>query len=142
MRARDLLVTAPITLRPDTPFLEIQHLFLKAQIGGAPVVDADGTVRGIVTSTDLLHAIDQLFDEDVDAEEPDGHAEQGGLVAQLEGLTAIEIATPEAIWVALDTPVSEIAQLMRREGVHRVLVGTDGKLAGLLTTFDVLKAVA
>jgi CBS domain-containing protein len=128
----------PITVRPDTPFLEIQRLFVQAHIGGAPVVDADGRVEGMITSSDLLRALDELCDEDLDDAEPE---DEQALLDRLATLTAREVETPEAIWVAPDTPLAEVAKRMRDEAVHRVLVGEDGKLAGILTAFDLLEAV-
>lgn len=41
-----------------------------------------------------------------------------------------------------DASVEEAADLMRREGIHRVLVATDGELAGIVSTLDVARAVA
>jgi CBS domain-containing protein len=38
-------------------------------------------------------------------------------------------------------PVDRVAELMGREGIHRVLVGEDAQLHGILTTFDLLQAV-
>ena len=51
------------------------------------------------------------------------------------------IATPEIIFVSPDAPAAEVAQLMRTEGIHRVLVGTKQRLEGILTAFDLLRAV-
>ena len=134
--ARDLLRAEPITIRPEAPFLEVLDLFVKAQIGGAPVVDAAGTVHGIVTSTDLLEAVDQACDEDVDAGEDADRLDE-----RLDTLTARDIATPELVWATPEEPLGVIAQRMRAEGVHRVLVGTDGRVLGILTAFDLLQAV-
>lgn len=130
LRARDVMKSDPLTVPPDAPFLEVQHLFVEAQIGGAPVVDAGGSVLGIVTSTDLLAAVDQVYDEDVDGEEE-----------RLEDLTALDIASRDPVWVAPDMPIDEVAAIMRAGGVHRVLVGDDGRMLGMLTTFDLLEAV-
>jgi CBS domain-containing protein len=138
MRARDLMKRDPITVRPETPFLEIQRLFVQAQIGGAPVVDAQGQVQGIITNSDLLREVDELCDEDLDEDEPE---DEEALLDRLATLTAGEIATPEAIWVSPDAHVAEVAQRMRDEAVHRVLVGEDGKLVGILTAFDLLAVV-
>ncbi len=144
--ARDLMQVDPVTVLPDTPFPQIQHLFVVAQISGAPVVDDRGTVHGIVSATDLLRVADQAFDDEVDSEaearrsfEPSNTVE---LPEHLESLTAIEIASPEPIWVSPDCAICEVARLMRAEGVHRVLVGHDGRLAGILTAFDLLQAVS
>ena len=129
----------PITVLPDAPFLEVQHLFVEAQIGGAPVVDAKGAVHGVLTVGDLLRAIDQLFDEDIDVAEPE--VEGAPLGDRLDTLTVRDVFSPDAVWVAPDARASEVAQRMREEGVHRVLVGNDGRVAGILTAFDLLQAV-
>lgn len=140
MRARDLIRAAqPITVRPDAPILEVQHLFVEAQIGGAPVVDAQGKVVGIISSADLLRVVDQVCDEDLDPSEPD---EESNLVDKLATLTAADAATPEPIWVSPDATAAEVAHVMHEEGINRVLVGTDGRLVGILTAQDLLKAVS
>lgn len=125
----------PITVRPDTPLLEAQHLFVEAAIGGAPVVDASGVVRGFLSRSDLLDVIDQMCDEDRDP------GEDGDVVEHLHKLTVLDVAAPDPIWVAPDTTVAEVAQRMRAAGIQRVLVGTDGRVAGILTAFDLLQAV-
>jgi CBS domain-containing protein len=138
MKARDLMKANPITVRSDAPFLEIQRLLIQAQIGGVPVVNATGDVEGIITAADLLRALDELCDDELDRSEPENEA---ALLGRLRTLTAHEIGSPEAIWVSPDASIEEVVRHMREEGEHRVLVGSDGRLAGNLTAFDLLEAV-
>lgn len=138
-RARDLMCTGLITVRPEMSLLEVQHLFVVSQISGAPVVDADDRVVGVISSSDLLRAVDQVCDEDIDPSPPTG---DDALPERLGALTAREVATAEVVWIAPDTPIAQVAKRMREEGVHRVLVGTPSRLEGILTAFDVLEAVA
>lgn len=128
--AQDLMQKAVVTVAADLQFPQIRHLFVVARIGGAPVVDASGAVVGVISTTDLLGAIDQALDEDVDPGADD-----------LESLTALDLATPEVIWVSPTSTITEVAEVMRARGVHRVLVGTDGRLAGILTAFDLLQGL-
>ena len=137
LRARDLMQAPPITIAAHVHFLEIQHLFVRAGIGGAPVLDERGRVIGIVSASDLLRAVDQAFDEDVD---PAPRA-RARLQEQLDALTARDLATPEVVWVSPLAPLAEVARVMRDEGIHRVLVGDRGRLEGVLTTFDLLRAL-
>lgn len=125
-----------LTIPGTLPLIEVLHLFVESQVGAAPVLDANGGVLGLLTSTDLLQAIDQAMDEDEDPGEPEE------LVERLTTITAAELATPEVVWIAPATPALEVARQMRSEGLHRVLVGEGGRLAGILTTFDLLAAVA
>ena len=136
MRARDLMQRQPITLEPSTPFLEIQHLFVVTQISGAPIVDERGDVLGVVSSSDLLRVLDEVCDDDIDPADP---AED--LAERLRTITALEIGGTDAVWVSPLTPLARVAQIMRTEGIHRVLVGEPGHLAGLLSAFDLLHVV-
>ena len=56
--ARDVMMRDPVRIAVDTPFLEVQHLFVVAQIGGAPVVADDGTVLGMISAVDLLPVLE------------------------------------------------------------------------------------
>jgi CBS domain-containing protein len=137
--ARELMKPNPITVRPDASFLEIQRLFVEAQISGAPIVDSQGVVHGIITTTDLLAAIDKASDDEIDDDEPEDPAD---LMGYLTSMTASEVGTLEAIWVSPDATAAEVARVMHDEGVPRVLVGSDGHLMGILTAFDLVRLLA
>jgi len=132
--ARDLMTVETLSIPADLPFLELQHLLVEAQIHGAPVVDEAGAVVGIVTAMDLLRVSDQAWDDERDEGETDDPLDE------LRHLTARDIATPEVVWVTAETPIANVADVMRREGIHRVVVGTDGRMEGVLTAFDLLSA--
>jgi CBS domain-containing protein len=124
-----------VTVLEHQTLLEVLHLLVVAGIGGAPVVGADGAVVGVLTATDVLRAIEQAVDEDRDAGESDD------LLESLQMITAGDIATPEVIWVSVDATVAQVSELMRVNGIHRVLVGSSKRLEGIVTSFDVLRAV-
>ncbi len=130
--ARDLMTVETLSIPADLPFLELQHLLVEAQTHGAPVVDEGGTVVGIVTAMDLLRVADQAWDDESDEGESDDPLDE------LRRLTARDIASPDVVWVTAETPIASVADVMRREGIHRVVVGTDGRMEGVLTAFDLL----
>lgn len=137
--ARDVMQAEPLTIPAEMPCLEVIRTFVRARISGAPVVDG-GRVVGVLSVHDLLRMIDQAFDEDIDPGEASDEASD--LEASLAGQTAGELASPDVVWVREDAPIADIARDMRRLGLHRVLVGHDGHLAGVVTTFDLLAALA
>jgi CBS domain-containing protein len=80
-----------------------------------------------------------VHDDEIDPvprEKPDGPIEQ------LRAYTASDVATVDVVWVSPETPAPQVARLMRDEGVHRVLVGDNERLEGILTAFDLLRALA
>ncbi|HVK86798.1 MAG TPA: CBS domain-containing protein [Kofleriaceae bacterium] len=133
--ARDLMHAEPVTVPSSASLLEVQHLLVVTQIGGLPVIGPDGVVVGLVSASDVLGALEQALDEDQD------EGEEEDLLTQLQAITASEVATPEVIWVSPDTPVAQVAETMRNEGIHRVLVGTRERLEGIITAFDLLRAL-
>jgi CBS domain-containing protein len=110
-------------------------LLVHAAISGAPVVASSGEVIGVLSATDVLRALGEALDEDRDEGEPDD------VLERFEAITAADIATPEVVWVSPDASASHVAQVMRSEGIHRVLVGSDRRLEGILTAFDLLRIV-
>ncbi len=142
--ARDLMQADPITVLPSTPFLQVQHLVVVAQISGVPVVDEQGKVLGVISVGDLLRVVDQACDDEIDDAPTVEHQrspDSEELSEQLGALTALDVASPDIVWVSPDTPITRIAHLMRTAEIHRVLVGIDGHLSGILTAFDLLAAI-
>lgn len=60
----------------------------------------------------------------------------------LQEHTVSEVMTPAIYAVAPGTPVADAAAYMLRLNIHRVLVLAAGKLAGILTTTDIMRAIA
>jgi len=57
MRARDLMTTNLVTIPPDAPLEALARVLSERGISGAPVVDADGTLLGMVTESDLIRRL-------------------------------------------------------------------------------------
>jgi len=136
---RELMQSEPLTVLETTPIIEVVRIFVRAGLGGAPVVDADGRVAGIITIRDLMRAVDQAFDEDIDPGEPDNNG--GPAERALRAATAGDLASRELVWVTERTAVADAARTMRERGIHHLLVGEAGRLAGVLTSFDLLAAL-
>ena len=120
MLARDFMQTDVLAISPETSLHDIHRMFVEEEIHGAPVVDEDGTVCGVITSLDLLRPAA----DEVDTDE----------------LTAADIMTRELVAVSPDMPIADVAETMRAQHVHRVLVIENRELCGVLTTFDLLRA--
>jgi CBS domain-containing protein len=142
-RARDFMQTDLLVVAPETSVLDIHRLFVEEEIHGAPVVDDAGVVRGVVSTLDLARVVNDEADT-ASYSEPYFHAESWPIPSQLPErfteLTAGDIMTREIVSVSPNMPVADVAQTMRDQHVHRVLVMEGKKLLGVLTTFDLLRA--
>lgn len=143
MNAADIMVKDVVTVGPDAPVMDIAALMLERHISGLPVVDGNGRVLGIVSEGDLIRRpeietdrvklgwLRLLVSDEARARDFVKH----------HGRTAREVMTQPALSVAVDTPLAEVVRLMERHRVKRLPVVERGKLAGLVTRTDLLRAL-
>lgn len=146
--ARDVMTRSVVAVSPDTPLLDVYRLFVDEQIHGAPVVDEEELLIGVITSSDLLRAADEERDTAVSSSEylrdlvefsgPDWGRGLTDFQDRLAARTVAEVMTPNAVAVRPDTPVQEVARVLRQHQVHRVWVENEGRVCGVVSTFDLL----
>jgi CBS-domain-containing membrane protein len=149
--ARDVMTPSVVCVGADTPLIEVYRLFLTEQIHGAPVVDDEELLIGVVTSTDLLRGTEEERDTAVASSDylrdliefsgPDWASGPADFQDRLANLTVAEVMTPSAVTVRPDTPVAEVARTLRQHQVHRVWVEDGGRVCGVVSTFDLLPLV-
>lgn len=144
LRAKDVMTKDPVCASPSTRIRELARLFEEHEISGAPVVDQEGKVIGIVTKTDLIRRCSEGTDELPPAYLFEILGEQGEEedVSEVipEPLVCVEdFMTEDPLMVASDTPAATVARLMYERGVHRVIVSDDETFPiGIITSMDLL----
>ena len=143
LSARDFMQTDVLTVTPETPIIDVHQLFVEEEIHGAPVVDENGVVRGVVSTLDLLRAVRDEVEPD-DGALPYYRGESrfaiDTLPARLSDVKASDVMTKELVAVPPDMSIVDVAGKMREQHIHRVLVIENGELLGVLTTYDLLRA--
>jgi CBS domain-containing protein len=149
--AKDIMQTEIHTVTRDTPLNNVHRLFLEEEINGAPVVDEDGRLLGVISSLDLLRAVHEeyvaesgrtlpiYFRENLPYSSPDWIRAPEDFQDRMAELTVGDAMIREVVTVTPDTPISEVAATMRRQRIHRVLVVSGEGLVGLISTFDLLQ---
>ena len=148
LTARDIMETRVITLSPNDPLSNVHRLFSDEEIHGAPVVDDEGRVLGIITSMDLLRAASDehesargdpsYFRELFEISGPDWEEAPEGFLERLRERVTGEFMTEDVACVGVDATIPEIARTLRGNRIHRVLVVEDEVLQGIITTFDLV----
>ncbi len=108
---KDLMTRDVITFTEDEDVGAAAQTLSKKRITGAPVVDKEGHVVGIVSEVDVLTK---------------------------RGKTVKEIMSPHVIAVTEDTGVEEAAQLLAGKRIRRLPVLRGGKMVGLVSRSDIL----
>lgn len=172
LTVRDIMHREVVTVLPDTSVRELSRLLADEEISGAPVVDGNGSLLGVVSSTDVVRlaandASTSLSTFPVrsrrttpadpdDPEEPDpfgfflpedspyGNEELLSQFAEseLDSVTVADIMTPVTFSVEPTASLRELAQFMVRGRIHRAVVVEGEQLRGIVTSGDVLQAVA
>lgn len=152
LRVKDLMTHDMVTVCPDAPIVEIARLLITHRIGGVPVVDENGHVVGMVTTSDLFlkeeplprthHTFPGLFKAPM---LPFYLTE--GYVMRGPGYVAADIMTCKVVCVTETDSIGKAVQLMARFGIKRLPVLTaareaEGKLVGILTRSDIIRLLA
>jgi CBS-domain-containing membrane protein len=144
MKARDVMVSPVITVKPDASVKELATLLLERRISAVPVVNDQGKVVGIVSEGDLLHRAEadtqrqrswwlRLMTSD-EALAADYIKEHSRKVA--------DVMTKNVITASPDTPLHEIARTLERHAIKRVPIVQDGQLVGIVSRANLIQAVA
>jgi len=140
---REVMTSNVLCVTSEVALGQVITLLLERGISGAPVVDQNGLPIGIVSKTDLLRDQDDLGDLS-EVERPPVSArvpiESSGYHLEAETRTVADVMMPVAFVLPEDAPLSHAVALMSAENVHRIpLVGSDGRVVGILTPMDVLR---
>jgi CBS domain-containing protein len=143
MKVADVMVKDVVFTKPEAPVKEVAALMVERRISGLPVVDGSGRVVGIVSEGDLIRRPEIGTDR---AKAGWMHLFIGDEARAREfvkshGRVARDVMTQPAICVVADTPLDEVVRLMQEHRVKRVPVLQGGKLAGLVTRADLLRAL-
>ncbi len=146
--ARDIMQAEVQSVSPTMTMEDLEDLLLKERIGGVPVLE-NGALVGVVSRSDFVRAAGlerSLAGAVDDAADQSGSAGHGGSARSgarvFHARTARDIMAPDVVTVTLDTPLEEVARVLAKRHLHRVLVTEGTKVLGVISTLDIVRLVA
>ena len=134
MFVRDVMTTKVVTARRQDSLKKVASILLDNQISGLPVVSDEGSVVGVLSEGDFVVKEARLG-------APGGRAARVGRRGPVqESVTTGEAMTTPPVVIAPDAPLAEAANLMLRRQVNRLPVISQGRLVGIVTRADLVRA--
>ncbi len=129
MHVAQLMQTDVESIAPDALVNDAALAMADAHITGLPVVDQLGRMIGVISTTDIL-----------------GSAQEAGAPrtgdAVYEGTLVRDLMTPRPVTTGPGATIQEAAQLLLHADVHRLFVVDGDHLVGVISTTDIVRAVA
>ena len=146
MRAMDVMTTEVITVDEHASVQALAELLCDRGISGAPVVDANNRLVGIVSEGDLLHRAETGTERRAERRRSWWLASIASDMARdyvkSHGRTVKEIMTRNVVSVGEMADLADIAMLLETSRIKRVPVVRDGKLVGIVSRANLVRALA
>ena len=152
MTARDIMHTDVLSVTEDMSVRELAGLLTGRMISGAPVVDQDNRLCGVVSLTDIVanegkrqairggeHVGDfflQGWEDELDETDLRPFHVMGD-----DDMSVADIMTSVIYSVDETAGLGEMADAMITGRIHRLLVTRDDQVVGIVSTLDMLRAL-
>jgi CBS domain-containing protein len=125
----DLMTIDPVVVAVDAPIEEAERLMRGYRVSGLPVIDAHGSLVGVISQTDFIHL-----------DNPDVRS----LIRHVgSGIRVGEVMSRPPVTVTMTSGLTDAARLMVAEQIHRLVVVDEHQRArGVLSAFDFVSLVA
>lgn len=141
MKVNDVMTRDPITVSPEMRLRDLARLLTEKQISGVPVVDDAGGCLGVVSEADLLvKQLSRPLSRRLPLEWIIGERHDPQELRRRAATTAAEAMTSPAITITANRPVREAAAIMVDREINRLPVVEDGKVTGIITRSDLVRA--
>ncbi|HEU0102965.1 MAG TPA: CBS domain-containing protein [Mycobacteriales bacterium] len=120
MHVRNAMTPSVLTIGPSHTLRQAAQQMAARRVGAAVVLDPEADGPGILTERDILDAVAQSLDPDVEL--------------------AADHLTPEAVVATPDWPLTDAATAMLAGGFRHLVVSDGGEVVGVLSVRDLLRA--
>jgi CBS domain-containing protein len=141
------MTTDVVTFSPETTVESAARVLSERRLGGAPVVDADGQVLGLLEDDDLivqdiklhLPTVITVLGAYIELPSSQRHFEED--LRKAVGATVADVMDANAPVCSEDDTLEDVATVMHDRGLSRLSVVREGKLVGIISRGDIVRAL-
>jgi len=144
---KDLMNPDIMTVDDEMTTEELARYLIEREISGAPVVDSQGQLVGVVSMTDIGRNMAEPS-EFATSRESDFYRDDqtledlGQRYVEERAVTVRDVMTPVIYQVPLTASVADVARIMVEKHIHRLVVTQGKEPVGIITSMDLLKLLA
>jgi CBS domain-containing protein len=144
MNAADIMTHAVVSVDPDLPLAEVSKLMLGRGISAVCVVGREGKLVGIVSEGDLLRRTEIKTEKKRSwwLRLVAGDDELASDYVKCRGRKARDVMSGAPVTVSEEAPVGDIVAVLEQHKIKRVPVVRDGRVVGLVSRANLLRAFA
>jgi len=116
---REIMSPKVLSVEENARIQDVATLIVEKKCGGIPIVDAEGSIRGIVTERDILKVMN----------------------SQNSPMNVRDVMTPSPYITSPDKTVTSVAKEMITHRFRRLPVVSEDVLFGIITAMDIMKYV-
>ena len=145
---REVMTTDVLSFRPSDTVETAARALSERRLGGAPVVDDDGVVVGLLEDDDLivqdtrLHfpAVISVFGAYLELPSSVRHFETD--LRKAVGATVADVMDADAPTCRPDDTLETVATVLHERGLSRMpVIDDDGRLVGIVSRGDLVRAI-
>lgn len=148
LTAADIMTREILPAHDSWDIITLAEFLVANGISGAPVIDEEGALRGVVSVTDIARFTvegdaaeerryaHQFYTDRINFEEEE--LSEGIEVREDDSARVTDIMTPTVFTVDEETTLEEVSRSMVSNHIHRVFVSKQGRITGLISALDIL----
>lgn len=154
MKVREVMTIDVVTLNGFMSVREAAKILAECNISGAPVIDIEGKLVGMLTETDILKSVKSAADEvhmvfpnthtiGVMFELAKGETEIMEAFEEQANTVVMDVMTRGVVTCRLGTNLNEVASILVKKGINRLpVVDDEDHVVGIITRGDIVRAFA
>ncbi|SDH31662.1 CBS domain-containing protein [Paraburkholderia phenazinium] len=144
MRASDVMTCNVISVTPDMTVRDAARVFTDNHISGAPVVDGEGRLIGMISEGDLLRRVEIGTDTRKRSSWFDLFSATHDAIDYIKthALKVADVMKADVVSVGAATPLSEVASILETRHFKRVPVTEAGRIVGIVSRANLVQALA
>ena len=138
MLLREIMTKDVVTVTPDMPLREVGKLLKDKRISGIPVVDEKGMPVGVITVTDILKIVKEIYQWQQIEKKATGLKISDLVEKESLNKKVSDVMTKKVFTLDADKDVNDLMNLVFTKNIHTIPIMENGKLVGVIGKRDLV----